>query len=280
MACHRAGDEVNWAGSRRLPAALFRATLAANPGMAVSQIRSESNNAGAFVTTHWSVVLRAGADTGAAGAQALETLCRAYWYPLYAYVRRLGHAPSDAQDLTQSFFAYLLEKRLVAKADPEIGHFRSFLLGALKNFLANEWRRQQAAKRGGNEAIISFDAHTAEERYALEPATSDNPQKLFEQAWAVAVLDQAIHLLQAEHAAAGKAQHFAELHVFLQGERGQRSYAEVGSRLAMSEGAVKVAVHRLRQRYRELLRSAVAHTIGDPLEVDAELRHLLHVLSD
>lgn len=232
----------------------------------------------AFATTHWSAVVRAGQDGGADGHAALETLCQSYWYPLYAYIRRLGHSAHDAQDLTQSFFAYLLDKKLIARADRDLGHFRSFLLGSLRNFMANDWRRRNAEVRGGGFTTFSLDAVTGEERYALEPADTENPESLFEQAWAIAVLDRAVRQLESEHAT-GKQPLFEALHVFLQGERGSRSYAEVGAQLSMSEGAVKVAVHRLRQRYRELLRAAVADTVSDPLEVDGELRHLMRVLS-
>lgn len=234
--------------------------------------------AAVFATTHWSVVLKAGDTPGDESASALEALCRCYWYPLYAYIRRLGHSPHDAQDLTQSFFAYLLEKRLLTKADPESGRFRSFLLGSLKNFMANEWRKQSAQKRGASQTV-SFDAQDAEQRYSVEPADEMNPQLLYEQVWAVAVLEQAATTLELEYRSGGKHGLFDQLAPFLQGERSDLTYAALGARLGMTEGAVKVAVHRLRQRYRELLRAAVANTVADPLEVDGELRHLLHILS-
>src|ERR1044071_5749600 len=157
---------------------------------------------------------------------ALEQLCGNYWYPIYAYVRRFGQSPHDAQDVTQSFFAYFLEKGLFAKATPELGHFRSFLLGSLKKFMANEWRRQQTQKRGGGQPVISFDAQMAEDRYAGEPLAVGNPQSLYERAWAVAILDQAVAQLEAEYVATGKKQVFDALHVFLQGERGSRPYSE------------------------------------------------------
>jgi RNA polymerase sigma factor (sigma-70 family) len=248
--------------------------------MAGNPFNSEDRGGAAavFATTRWSMVLNAGDSGGDEHARALDTLCRAYWYPLYVYIRRLGRSPHDAQDLTQSFFAYLLEKRLLTKADPESGRFRSFLLGSLKNFMANEWRRQSAAKRGASQTI-SFDAQEAEERYAGEPAGESNPQSLYEQAWAVAVLDQAMSLLEAEYAGAGKQALFEKLASSLQGDRQDSTYTEIGRDLAMSEGAVKVAVHRLRQRYREFVRASVANTVADPLEVDGELRHLMDVLS-
>lgn len=239
---------------------------------------ARGGSAAVFATTHWSVVLKAGDSRGDEHSRALDALCQSYWYPLYAYIRRLGRSPHDAQDLTQSFFAYLLEKRLLTKADPESGRFRSFLLGSLKNFMANEWRRQNAEKRGASQTI-SFDARDAEERYAVEPVDENNPQSLYEQAWAVAVLDQAMSLLEAEYISARKQTLFEQIAPCLQGDRQASTYAELGAQLAMTEGAVKVAVHRLRQRYRELLRASVANTVADPLEVDGELRHLMEVLS-
>lgn len=239
---------------------------------------ARGGQAAVFATTHWSVVLKAGDTPGDGHTRALDALCQAYWYPLYAYVRRLGQSPHNAQDLTQSFFAYLLENRLLAKANPDLGRFRSFLLGSLKNFMANEWRRQSAQKRDAAQTI-SFDAQDAEERYAIEPVEEATPQSLYEQAWAVAVLDQAMTLLETEYATAGKQTLFEHLAACLQGDRQDSTYAELGAKLAMSEGAVKVAVHRLRQRYRELLRASVANTVADPLEVDGELRHLMDVLS-
>jgi RNA polymerase sigma-70 factor (ECF subfamily) len=238
---------------------------------------ARGRSGGVFATTHWSTVRKAGVSQGEDCARALNTLCQGYWYPLYAYVRRLGHSPEDSQDLTQSFFAYLLDKRLLGRADPGSGRFRSFLLGSLKKFIANEWRRQNALKRGGG-MTVSFDAQTAEERYAVEPVDEANPQLIYDQAWAVAVLDQAFALLAAEHSQAGKAPLFEALKPCLQGDRTRASYPEIGARFGMSEGAVKVAVYRLRQRYRELLRSVVANTVDDPLEVDQELRHLVDIL--
>ena len=232
-----------------------------------------------FVTTRWSVIVRAGeTDPGDEGRLALESLCSTYWYPLYAYVRRLGHSPEDSQDVVQSFFVYLLERRLVAKADPDHGHFRSFLLGALKNFMANQWRHECAAKRGGGQEMLSFDAETAEGRYLSEPVEVVDPRLLYEQAWAMAVLAEAVARLEKEFIESGKGEVFAALACYLQGDRGNETYAEVGVRLSMSEGAVKVAVMRLRRRCRELLRSAVADTVSNPLDVDEDLRRLQSVL--
>ena len=239
---------------------------------------AQGGGAAIFATTHWSVVLKAGDAAGDESSRALDDLCRGYWYPLYAYIRRLGHSPHDSQDMTQGFFAYVLEKRLLAKAAPDSGRFRSFLLGSLKNFMANEWRRQSAQKRDASQTI-SFDAQDAEDRYAFEPADEINPQTLFDQAWAIAVLDQAMALLEKEYTGTGKQALFEALTPALQGDRPSLSYADLGATLQMTEGSLKVAVHRIRQRYRELLRAAVANTVADPLEVDAELRHLMLVLS-
>jgi RNA polymerase sigma factor (sigma-70 family) len=239
--------------------------------------QSEQRRAAIFATTHWSVVLQAGHEAGAATQRALEELCRAYWYPIYVYVRRLGHSPHDAQDITQSFFQYLLEKKLIAKAQPDCGRFRSFLLGSLKNFMANEWRRHTAQKRGGGQ-VLTIDTSTAEERYSIEPLDESNPQTLYEKAWATAVLDHSIGLLETEYVQGRKQTLFAALLPALQGDN-QVPYAELGARLGLSEGAIKVAVHRLRQRYREMLRAAVANTVADPLEIEGELRHLMQVLS-
>ena len=247
--------------------------------MPAGQGLENSRERGHFVTTRWSIIVRAGeTDPGDEGRQALEALCSTYWYPLYAYVRRLGHSPEDGQDIVQSFFAYLLERRLVAKADPEHGHFRSFLLGALKNFMANQWRRDRAAKRGGGQEVLSFDAETAEGRYLSEPAEVGDPRLLYEQAWAMAVLAEAVARLEREYVESGKEALFEALACFLQGDRGTETYAVVGLRLSMTEGAVKVAVLRLRRRCRELLRSAVADTVSNPLDVDEDLRRLQSVL--
>jgi RNA polymerase sigma-70 factor (ECF subfamily) len=172
----------------------------------------------------------------------------------------------------------LLEKGLVARADPEKGHFRSFLLGSLKGFMANEWRLEQALKRGGGARVISFDAVDAEDRYAAEPVEERNPETIYERAWAVSVLDEAVALLEAEYAQGGKGALFEELHVFLQGDRGPQSYAEAGALVGMTEGAVKVAVHRLRRRCRELLRSVVARTVAEPGAVEEDVLYLQQVL--
>jgi RNA polymerase sigma-70 factor (ECF subfamily) len=209
----------------------------------------------------------------------LEKLCRTYWYPLYAFVRRQGHEVEEAQDLTQEFFARLLAKNYLALADPGRGRFRTFLLASLKNFLANEWRRLSRPKRGGGQQFIPLDAETAEGRYSLEPADESSPDKLYEKRWAAILLEQAMDRLREEFSATGRAQLFEELKLWIWGEKNAVSQTEVAKRLSMSEGAVNVAVHRLRRRYRELLREEIAHTVANPVEIEEELRYLKTVLS-
>ena len=212
-------------------------------------------------------------------APALEALCCAYWYPLYVYVRRRGRSPEEAEDLTQGFFARLLAGKDLAGVNRAKGKFRSFLLAALNHFLANEWDRATAAKRGGNRPLISLDDPSAEERYRLEPATDITPEKLFERSWARALLAGALARLRAENAADGRTQQFEQIKCFLTEETGAGGYAEAAARLNMSTGAVAVAVHRLRQRYREIVRQEIAKTVTTPAELEDEVRHLLEALS-
>ena len=235
------------------------------------------NRSPAFVTTHWSVVLKAGRADTPNSAAALEQLCRNYWYPLYAYVRRVGHSPEDAQDLVQEFFARLLERNTIGRATPERGRFRSFLLAVLKNFLANEWDKQRAKKRGGEVRIISLQFDTAETR--LAPAHRDSPDKAFDRQWALSLLDVVLRRLRQEYAAARREELFLALKDTLSGARSEIPYRELAARLDMSEGAVKVAAHRLRQRYRELLREEIANTLSNPNEIEGELRDLFQALS-
>ncbi len=227
-----------------------------------------------FVPTRWSVVLTAGhSDTPRAQA-ALATLCQTYWYPLYAFVRRQGHNPHDAQDLTQEFFARLLEKQYLAHIKREGGRFRSFLLTALIRFLANEWDRHQAQKRGGQQTVISIDQEDAESRYRLEPAHELTAEKIYEQRWAQALLDQVMTCLRDEYVAAGKQALFEQISNSLSQARGAVRYVDIAARLHTSEAAVKMAVQRLRGRYRELLRAEIAQTVASPQEVEEELRYL------
>jgi RNA polymerase sigma-70 factor (ECF subfamily) len=240
--------------------------------------RSATTGAKYFVTTHWSVVLTAGrSDTTRAGA-ALEQLCRGYWHPLYHFIRRRGHAPADAQDLTQEFFARLLARQAVAEANPDRGRFRSFLLGSLKHFLADEWDKARAQKRGGGQ-MLPLDFASEESRLTHEPVETDTPETAYERRWALALLEQVYRRLEEEFGRAGKEKHFAVLRVALTGERSAVPYAELGRQLNTTEAAVKMAVHRLRQRYRELLREAIADTVSGPEEVADELRYLLQILA-
>jgi RNA polymerase sigma-70 factor (ECF subfamily) len=248
-------------------------------GMPGTDDESEKAGRHAFATTHWSVVMAAGQDDTAA-QNALETLCRAYWYPIYVYVRRKGNGPDDAQDLTQEFFAQVISKQHLRQADRNKGRFRSFLLAVLDHFLAREWNRAHRQKRGGKFNFISLDQQTPEDRYRLEPADNDTPEKKFQRQWALTVLNQAMEKLERECAAHGKEGLFREVQFILSGDRVGASYAGIGQRLAMGEGAVRVAVHRLRHRYGELLRAEVAQTVGRPEDVDEEMRCLLSALSE
>ena len=234
---------------------------------------------GVSATTHWSVVLNAGQAASAEAAMALEQLCRTYWYPLYAFVRRKGHGPHDAQDLTQAFFARLLEKNYVAQADRERGRFRTYLLAALSHFLADEWDKARRLKRGGDREIISFDAASAEERYRLEPIDQLDAAKLYERRWVTTLFDKVLARLEQEFRDSGKGGLFDQLKGSLLAEETGLSYAELGAQLGMKEDAVKQAVHRMRRRYRELFREEIAQTVAGPGEVEDELKYLFAVLS-
>lgn len=231
-----------------------------------------------FATTHWSVVLQAGQTPSPLSQAALEKLCRAYWFPLYTFIRRQGHAPEEAQDLTQAFFAHLLETESFTRADPHKGRFRSFLLGALKHFLVNEWQRARRLKRGGGCAFLSLDETDAETRLAAEPADDLTPEAVYERRWAEAVLAQVLDRLREEFAASGQGDRFEALKVFLLAGQEPASYADVARQLGLGETAVKSAIYRLRQRYGELIRAEIAHTVASAAEVEDELRHLLAVL--
>lgn len=229
-----------------------------------------------FRTTHWSVVLAAGVGSSPQADAALEWLCRAYWYPLYAFIRRRGHDAHESQDLTQAFFADLLARGSLAAAQPQKGRFRSFLLGAAQNFLAKQNERALTLKRGGHCTFLSLDEEDAEGRYRHEPAHDSTPEKLFERRWALTLLDNALASLRDEYRRAGKLPQFDALQTFLSAEA--TPYAEATAALRLSEGAVRVAVHRLRRRYGELLRAGIAQTVADPSEVEAEVAHLFEVL--
>jgi RNA polymerase sigma-70 factor (ECF subfamily) len=229
-----------------------------------------------FPTTLWTVVLHAGQDEPAQAQAALAQLCEGYWYPLYSFIRRRGYSPHDAQDLTQAFFAHLLEKRGLGRVDPEQGRFRTFLLASLKNFLANDRDKANALKRGGGQTIISLQQESAESRYQLEPSHDLTPERHFERQWALTLLDQVLAALRDEYHGDGKGTLFEELKAALIGQAG--GYAEMAARLGQSEGSIKVAAHRMRGRYRELLRARIAETVGEG-DVEDEVRHLLAVLS-
>jgi len=237
-----------------------------------------SSPRGEFVTTHWSVVLAAGRGTGVQAPAALEQLCRTYWYPLYAYVRRRGYGPADAEDLTQEFFARLLARDYLARADPHRGRFRSFLLAGVKHLLSDERDKAQRLKRGAGNRPISFDEEAAEGRYRLEPTDALTPERVFERTWVATLLERAALRLREEYADLGKADLFEQLTEFRLDAPGQRPYAEVASQSALSQSAVKSAIRRLRQRHNELVREEIAHTVADPADVDDEIRYLLQVL--
>jgi RNA polymerase sigma factor (sigma-70 family) len=233
-----------------------------------------------FTTTHWSVVREAGGAGSPQATEALEKLCGSYWYPLYAYVRRKGHSPQDAEDLTQEFFARLLEQKSLRLADRNQGRFRTFLLTSLKHFLINEWIKGNREKRGGGRPVVSLDEEMAESRFASEPAIAQAPDSLYDRGWAAVLLDRAMAALRTEFEQSGKLDLFERLKVFVWGEKNALSYAAMSGQLAMTEGAVKVAVHRLRQRYGELLRAELAQTVATPGEINEELRYLVSVIRD
>jgi RNA polymerase sigma factor (sigma-70 family) len=244
------------------------------PGLERAQTTS------AFATTHWSVVLAARDSDSPAGAEALARLCEAYWYPLYVYVRRRGLGPEDAQDLTQEFFARLLEKNFLRLVDPGRGRFRSFLVMALDRFLAKEWQRQHRQKRGGGRPLSSLDAAEGEQRYFREPAREYPPEKLFDRRWALTLLERTLAQLGRECEAAGKGALFRAVQGWLAGESEGQPYEALARRLGLSVNALKVAVHRLRRRHARLLRAEVAQTVARPEEVDDEIRYLLGTLAD
>ena len=225
------------------------------------------------------MVLAVGDAESPAAKDALARLCQTYWYPLYAYVRRRGHSAPDAQDLTQEFFARLLARNWIATADQSKGRFRSFLLGAMNHFLADEWDKARAQKRGGGQAPLPLELDTAETSFSREPVDPTTPEQLFERRWALTLLNIVVNRLQGEYEAEGRGKLFAQLHPCLVGERTALPYAELAAQAGVSEGTIKAAVHRLRQRYRQLLRAEITNTVGHSAEVEDELRHLLAVLA-
>ncbi|HOC55484.1 MAG TPA: sigma-70 family RNA polymerase sigma factor [Verrucomicrobiota bacterium] len=233
-----------------------------------------------FTTTHWSVVLAARQPDTPGAQQALERLCRTYWYPLYVFIRHQGCSPEDAQDLTQAFFERVLARNYFDQADREKGRFRAFLLARLKHFMSDQRDRDRAAKRGGGATVLSLDAQTAEERYRLEPLDRMAPDRLYERRWAFTVLAQARERLWQEFLDGGKGELYQQLNALETGEERDHTYAEVGRRLGMSEDAIKSAVVRLRRRYGELLRQEIAQTVATASEIDQEIRHLMAAIAD
>jgi RNA polymerase sigma-70 factor (ECF subfamily) len=231
-----------------------------------------------FATTQWSQVLAAKDPTGTESQKALASLCEAYWYPLYAYVRSQGHDPEESRDLTQSYFAYLLEKNILEDVDPSAGRFRSFLLATLKHYVAKERRKQDALKRGGGTKTISLDKEDAESRYGLEPAARLTPEQVYENRWALTVLERAMQHLETEWKDGERPKQFQHLKPHLTGQEPRIPFREVAAELEMTEGAVRGAMHRLRQRFGQLIRDEIAETVANPDEVDDEVRHLLAVV--
>jgi DNA-directed RNA polymerase specialized sigma24 family protein len=242
--------------------------------MAATGQPASGSVAGQFTVTHWSVVLAARDGTSTQAQTALAQLCRTYWYPLYAYVRRLGRSSHDAQDLTQGFFAHLLERSFLENVGPLKGKFRSFLLAALNHFLSDEWDKARAKKRGGGQTFVSFDDLDAEELYLLEPDSNTTAERIFEHRWALALLAHAFARLREEFAAAGKTREFDHLKVFLSTLAGDGGYDAVAKDLEVPVASIAVKVHRLRQRYGELIRSEIADTVGSPADIEEEMAHL------
>ena len=237
-----------------------------------------------FATTHWNIVKAVGGEDEVAAKSALEKLCRTYWYPIYTFVRFQGHNADEAADLTQAFFADLLERENLKAVDPKFGKFRSFLLAAAKNFIANHWKRAKAIKRGGQVVISSFDLSNADSRYRetnadIDPASKEKtPDQLFERQWAETLLQQVNERLRIEFESRGKAHQFQRLEIFLAGKSDEATQQQVADELGMTEVAIKVAVHRMRRRFGEILREEIGHTLENPVEIDLEISHLFEVL--
>jgi RNA polymerase sigma factor (sigma-70 family) len=230
-----------------------------------------------FPVTRWSLVVAAGDPQRKEARSALVSLCEHYWYPLYAYLRRRGYPSHEAQDLTQDFFVRVLEGRYLDRADPEKGRFRSFILTSLKFFVSDEADRRRAGKRGGG-MVAPLAFSSGEERYQREPAHDETPERIFERRWALSLIDRVVEKLREEYVNHGRPEHFERLKVFLLAQS-DAPYAELAQEMNTSEGALKVAIHRLRKRYRELFRQEIADTVADPAEVESELRYLAAVLT-
>lgn len=231
-----------------------------------------------FANTRWSLIVQARGE-GPLARAALETLCRAYWFPLYAFVRRSGYAQHDAEDLTQAFFSHVLASEFIGRAAPEKGRFRSFLLVSLRNFIAKQHARDASQKRGGGQRPVDFDENAAEERLGLSGPASLSPSELFDRDWALTLLEQALDRLEGEQRAMGKAALFARLRPFLRHAPERGEYDAVAAELGLAKGTLTVTVHRLQQRYRALVRAEILHTLANPADLDDELRHLFSLLA-
>jgi len=239
---------------------------------------SQAGN-GRFATTHWSIVLRAGKPKAQGYQDALQTLCQSYWYPLYVFIRRQGYTNQQAEDYTQAFFCRILEKKVLGMADSKRGKFRSFLLSTLKHFLADEHDRARAQKRGGGRTILSIDFEGADNQYVLEPADTLSPEKLFDKSWALTVLERTMTRLKTELASQDKQELFEHLKIYLTAGKGAISYRDKAAQLDMTEGNVRTAVHRLRRRYRKLLRDEIAQTVTNEGQIDEEIDELFNALA-
>lgn len=248
----------------------------------MSSVTSNPNRVDAqavFATTRWSVVLAAAQSSSPQSDRALAHVCKTYWYPLYAFARRQGRSAEDAEDLTQAFFAKILEKKIFRGVDPEKGRFRSFLLASLKNFMANERARSQAEKRGGTHCVISLDAEEAENRFSSEPCHEATPEKIFDRTWATTTVENALMQLKQEYSAGGKAELFDQLQFYLSGDRDEPAYAALAAHLTTTEAAIKMAVVRLRRRFGQVLRAHVGQTVASDAELDEEIRYLFTALA-
>jgi RNA polymerase sigma factor (sigma-70 family) len=243
-----------------------------------SAVQSDTASSGWFATTHWSIVLAAGKDDSPEARDALQKLCAIYWYPLYAYIRKTGRSREQAEDLTQDFFAHLLSKNCFAAANRDRGHFRSFLLTSLKNFITNDYIRATRLKRGGVGGILSLDAEIAENRFIEEPADQETPETLYERRWAMALLEASLQRLEANYAENGRSGLFALLKSYVWGDRNGASYTEIAAQLDLTEEAVKKTVQRLRLNFRSILRQEIAQTVSTVGEVEDELRYLVDLL--
>jgi RNA polymerase sigma factor (sigma-70 family) len=244
----------------------------------MSESSHKPDNKGHFPKTQWSIVLAAGRRSTPRSEQALTALCESYWYPLYAYIRRRGYDAEEARELTQGFFAKLLEKNYLQDVDRERGKFRSFLLASLKHFLANQYDREQTQKRGGRYSTISLDIESAENKYRLEVGHNLTPEKIYERRWALTLLERVLAQLRAEQAAASQPERFDCLKGFITGESSAVTYCHIAEQLQITEGAVKAAVHRLRRRYGQILRAEISQTVSDPADVEEEIRGLFSAL--